>query len=361
MELRKRLLADQLGCSRFRQRLFLLNGDDELPDDMLVGPDLSHRLQLVILNYSVPDSPEPLLRACAKNRLEEVERLLQEPLDPDGGAAPPIHVAAHEGHTEVVRLLLEARADMNLEHETGVTAMYVAAQNGHLEVLHLLKESGADCNQAEPGSGAPPMAIAAQGGHLEVTKFLFKAGAHLGEAQKAVFGAMALHGAAHQGHKDVVQFLLDSGVATASARADGTTALQAAAKEGHLQVVQMLLDARADSNEANRAGKMALHFAAEHGQLKVAALLLQSNANINAATQIGTTALLIAAENANVDVFRLLLDAGAEKPAEAPPCLAHPQVQRGHWATAQLLQMIGEGVFGAKPNVEQSGQKRDHE
>eukprot|EP00913_Durusdinium_trenchii_P002907 g2694.t1 len=87
----KRLLADQLGCSRFRQRLFLLNGDDELPDDMLVGPDLSHRLQLVILNYSVPDSPEPLLRACAKNRLEEVERLLQEPLDPDGGAAPPIH------------------------------------------------------------------------------------------------------------------------------------------------------------------------------------------------------------------------------------------------------------------------------
>ena len=52
--------------------------------------------------------------------------------------APLLCVAAREGHTEIVSLLLEFDADVNGVCDHGMTALCYAAANGHLEILRML-------------------------------------------------------------------------------------------------------------------------------------------------------------------------------------------------------------------------------
>ena len=46
--------------------------------------------------------------------------------------------AAASGHTEIVRLLLHAKADLNIQTENGYTASMCAAASGHTEIVELL-------------------------------------------------------------------------------------------------------------------------------------------------------------------------------------------------------------------------------
>ena len=62
-------------------------------------------------------------------------------------------------------------------------------------------------------------------------------------------GATRLFIAAQQGHKDVVQVLLDTNVDVNKAQNDGVIALFIAAEQVHKDVVQVLRDTNADVNE----------------------------------------------------------------------------------------------------------------
>ena len=55
-------------------------------------------------------------------------------------------LAIHRGHTEIVRLLLEAKADVNVSTKKGLTALFLAAHKGHTEIIRLLLEAKADVN-----------------------------------------------------------------------------------------------------------------------------------------------------------------------------------------------------------------------
>ncbi|HRU54266.1 MAG TPA: ankyrin repeat domain-containing protein, partial [Candidatus Sumerlaeia bacterium] len=55
-------------------------------------------------------------------------------------------MASKEGHTEIVKLLLAKRADVNMKHKKGLTALWMASKNGHTDVVKLLLEKGADVN-----------------------------------------------------------------------------------------------------------------------------------------------------------------------------------------------------------------------
>ena len=63
-------------------------------------------------------------------------------------------MAAFNGYTQVVRVLLEAGADKNVARQDGATALMAAAQNGHWEVVRVLLDAGADKN-AESKTGQP--------------------------------------------------------------------------------------------------------------------------------------------------------------------------------------------------------------
>jgi len=52
-------------------------------------------------------------------------------------------LAARNGHQEVVRLLIEADADMDLTDADGLSAMNLARKSGNTEIADYLKRQGA--------------------------------------------------------------------------------------------------------------------------------------------------------------------------------------------------------------------------
>lgn len=63
---------------------------------------------------------------------------------PDGRGDSPIHHAARNGDTEIVRLLIEHGADVNARNTRGHTVLYCAGGHGHVGTLKQLLEAGGD-------------------------------------------------------------------------------------------------------------------------------------------------------------------------------------------------------------------------
>jgi ankyrin repeat protein len=63
-------------------------------------------------------------------------------ITPDGRGDQPIHHAARNGDTEIVRLLIEHGADVNAKNPRGHTVLYCAGGHGHLDTLELLLNKG---------------------------------------------------------------------------------------------------------------------------------------------------------------------------------------------------------------------------
>ena len=53
-------------------------------------------------------------------------------------------LAASNGRLEVVKTLIEADADMDMEDSTGQTAIMLAEKGGHKEIVEYLRKSGAE-------------------------------------------------------------------------------------------------------------------------------------------------------------------------------------------------------------------------
>jgi ankyrin repeat protein len=62
----------------------------------------------------------------------------------DGRGDRPIHHAARNGDTEIVRLLIEHGADVNATNPRGHTVLYCAGGHGHLDTVQLLLGAGTD-------------------------------------------------------------------------------------------------------------------------------------------------------------------------------------------------------------------------
>lgn len=99
----------------------------------------------------------------------------------DKYGSTPLYLAAVQGETEIVRMLLGAGADPNRESEgeTEGTPLCAAASWGRTEIVRLLLQHGADPNAIERSSEERMTALkwARQNGHADVVAVLLEAGA----------------------------------------------------------------------------------------------------------------------------------------------------------------------------------------
>ena len=57
---------------------------------------------------------------------------------PDKDGWTSIHLAAENGHTEIVKILAPLTDNPNASNEAGITPIYLAAKNGHTEIVKIL-------------------------------------------------------------------------------------------------------------------------------------------------------------------------------------------------------------------------------
>jgi len=260
----------------------------------------------------------PLWNASVNASEAMVRRLLQAGADPNAAllaGETPVMAAARSGSPAVVELLAAKGANVNAHGARGQTALMWAVAQQHPDAVKALLARGADVrarsdvwtevmavpphghldyNRAIPHGGDTALMFAARVGDLASARLLVAAGANVDDAD--AWGVSATTVAAHAGHRDLVDFLLDRGADANAARA-GFSALHAAIMRRDERMVVALLAHGANVNmpveswTPTRRSSKDFHFSPE---------------------LVGATPLWLASRFGGPALMRLLLERGAD-------------------------------------------------
>ena len=156
-----------------------------------------------------------MVRASIGGHDSIVKFLLEKSSDPkkasnikDENEISPLYYAAANGHVNVMRVLLDAGANMSYRHTKGWTALIEASKKSHFDAVKLLLERGADVNQ-ESGDRQTSLIAASKKGHGDIVRLLLKYGAE--KTHKDNDNRNALLWAIHRNHEGVIQVLRSEG------------------------------------------------------------------------------------------------------------------------------------------------------
>uniref|UniRef100_A0A8D2A3U5 Caskin-2 n=2 Tax=Boreoeutheria TaxID=1437010 RepID=A0A8D2A3U5_PIG len=233
------------------------------------------------------------VKAAKTKLLGSTKRLNVNYQDADGFSA--LHHAALGGSLELIALLLEAQATVDIKDSNGMRPLHYAAWQGRLEPVRLLLRASAAVNAASL-DGQIPLHLAAQYGHYEVSEMLLQHQSNPCLVNKAKKTPLDL--ACEFGRLKVAQLLLNSHLCVALLEGEAkdpcdpnyTTPLHLAAKNGHREVIRQLLRAGIEINRQTKTGT-ALHEAALYGKTEVVRLLLEGGVDVNIRNTYNQTAL----------------------------------------------------------------------
>ncbi|CAI5656204.1 unnamed protein product [Oreochromis niloticus] len=234
--------------------------------------------------------------------------------------APVLCVQCHLGHQEIVSLLLEFGASVDVVSENAMSPLCFSAAAGHLGQVMLLCKKGAKVDHVDK-SGQCALVHAALRGHLEIIQYLLELewsaeGQQQDCSLKSKALQQALIAASSMGHTQVVRGLLalNNEHAVQIDSHDtlwGETALTAAAGRGKMEVCSFLLEQGAVVQQVNRRGVSPLFCVVRQGHWQIAELLLQNGADINISDKQGRTLLMVAACEGHLSTVEFLLSKGA--------------------------------------------------
>ncbi|MHA1730657.1 MAG: ankyrin repeat domain-containing protein [Promethearchaeota archaeon] len=148
------------------------------------------QIQEMLAKYQIkmidPDTSElekgeaKLIESAAAGDLDGVKEALASGVSPDAVDSrdtSALRWAVQRGHSEVVKVLLDAGADVDKQSYTGWTALMDACFfSGDIEMVRMLLSAGADPNLGTEVNGTALM-FASLGGFVEVVRVLLEAGA----------------------------------------------------------------------------------------------------------------------------------------------------------------------------------------
>lgn len=242
-----------------------------------------------------------------------------------------LYLASGNGHLEIVKFLIEMRADVKITTKKhGLTALHIAtrisARSNSPEIVRLLVESGTgvDCTTTD---GRTPLYEASCHVAVDAVKTLLNLGANanLSETKE---GYTPLHKAAMKRHDseaakkdalEIVRLLLDHG-ATYLPIGSGLNPLHAAATGGNRDILELLLEQDAKNTDVNVPCRAlwrdfevtSLFMACTCGNLETVQLLLSKGANVHLGIQhLAFMPIHMAARQNCTEILKLLVANGA--------------------------------------------------
>ena len=214
----------------------------------------------------------------------------------------PLQAASYKGHIDVVRELLDHGANVNTTYKDNETSRFtydkhpprfiydkqlprftydkqppliLAFLGRHLEIMRLLLERGADVN-VSPGSRGLLLHYASDSGQVEAVHLLLRHNPDVNA--RGPMNWTPLHSASFYGHTKVVQLLLDHGADINALSSGHNTPLRSAVSDRCLEVVRLLLEHGADVNIPGQENLTPYQKAKSTRQTKVMQLLLEHGA-----------------------------------------------------------------------------------
>uniref|UniRef100_A0A8C9ZU57 Ankyrin repeat domain 52a n=1 Tax=Sander lucioperca TaxID=283035 RepID=A0A8C9ZU57_SANLU len=257
----------------------------------------------------------------------------------------PIHVAASNGHSDCLRMMIEygEEGDLtNVADKFGQTPLMLAVLAGHTDCVHYLLEKGAlpdakdkrsstalhrgavlghdDCVTAllehkasalcRDIQGRTPLHYAASRGHTDILASLVQAAVATDPQDKLLDNKQytPFHWAAYKGHEDCLEVLLEFKTFIHE-EGNPFTPLHCALMNGHSGAAERLLDSAGVHmiNTRDAKGRTPLHAAAFAEDVAGLQLVLRHGTEINAVDNSGCSALMVAADKGHSGTVAILL------------------------------------------------------
>ena len=201
-----------------------------------------------------------------------------------------LHYAVVKGHLNVVKLLLELRADVNKPGFLGDSSLLLAVRYGQETIANHLMYAGADVNWQNKTFGQTALHIAAGGNELDKKE----------DISRVV----------------IVESLCSKGCDIDAVDNTGNTALHRAARDGYLDIVVFLISRTKNPGQVNNIGENCLHKAVLSENLATISFITQKfikeyNVSLDIKDNQGNTPLLLAAKNNSIEIVAHLIRLGA--------------------------------------------------
>jgi hypothetical protein len=171
--------------------------------------------------------------------------------------ATALFLAARAGQIDMVRMLLDKGAKLEIGGSYGRTPLLPAAENGHLDVIRLLLSRGADIECSAHEFGWTCLKVAAYAKQLPAVKLLLEKGAKL-DARGEIGDDNALAVAAlKSGNAAVVRYLLEQGIDFQTPAKNGATPLERAQASKDPEIVALIEDRIRGTTAAKKAAQSA--------------------------------------------------------------------------------------------------------
>jgi len=243
------------------------------------------------------DITQEFSNAVIADDLDRVKFLVSKGADvnkPDSQGWTPLQSAARQRRDEMIKLLIDLGADVNLGDPKPLVA---AVMRDHVPSIKVLLEHGAEINK--PGQeGFRPMPLAIAESKYEAAKALMEAGADVN----------ALSGA-----DDLTPLMIAAGQTNP---AEGAMFVPGSTRP--TDIARGLLDHGANVNEQSKNGVTALMIAATHNNSPMIGLLIDAGADVSLKNSLGQTAADVAAKNGNLEAQQAIMVMSSAKSASAP-------------------------------------------
>ncbi len=199
-----------------------------------------------------PPSPDEIsaytgnLEAAANNDEEKIKMLAakgKKPESRDGHGRTPLHVAVFRGHHEAMRALVEAGANPNALENDRYDIVTIAAVDNDIPTLKLALELGASAKNITSPYDGTALIAAAHLGHVEVVQILIEAGAPLDHVNNLGWTALIesiVLGDGGPRHTETLKALVAAGADVNISDNSGASPLSLASSRGYQEMVDIL-------------------------------------------------------------------------------------------------------------------------
>ncbi|KAL7946911.1 ankyrin repeat-containing domain protein [Trichoderma barbatum] len=252
-------------------------------------------------HYSYLDSAKLLIAAGAS-------------FAPTGGNADtiePLHSAAIQGSSDMISLLLDHGAPIDIKDSNGWTPLQLACLWGNFAATESLLHHRPFQEYIPPDAPHPPLIVAVNHGNYKTTEALLRHGAD--PNVRGHDGETVLWMAVMKDRVNICRLLLaheaDPNLAL---KQDQITPLLSAVLRKNMNIVKLLVMNGADVNQQSSEGRTAVFVATFYKQIKIVRYLLSHNADPNIARSNGNTPVWLAAGMGSSEIVRLLVEAKAD-------------------------------------------------